>query len=164
MHASGIECRARRCRAQTRSNGVRRSVLRMKHPFRAFRRWWFPANGQIAPHETEFVNSDPPQLMNPSTLYVVTEDGVPWSVSLICPCGCGEKLHMNLLEDERPQWRHKQHWTGLSSLHPSIWRTKNCCAHFWFTRGRIAWCETQTSSTRTISSSPVSSNNKHWVA
>lgn len=112
----------------------------MKTLFQCFRRWWFDWIGQSPPYETLFVESDPPTEMVPNTFYVIIEDGFPWYASLVCPCGCGEVLHMNLLTDERPYWSLVQHFSGLSSLRPSVKRTKTCKSHFWYIKGRIRWC------------------------
>ncbi|MFD1328853.1 DUF6527 family protein [Mycoplana ramosa] len=59
---------------------------------------------------------------------------------MICPCGCRAVLHMNLLPDERPCWRVTRHMDGSTSLHPSVWRQKECKSHFWFRKGRVKWC------------------------
>ena len=108
--------------------------------FRSFRRWWFDLIDQSAPYETLFVESEPPPDVGLNTLYVITEDGLPWYASLLCPCGCGVMLHMNLLTDDRPCWTLIHHWSGLSSLYPSVKRIKTCRAHFWFIKGRVRWC------------------------
>lgn len=92
---------------------------------------------------TEYVEEDAPEHPKARTLYVVTEDGDPWSAAMLCPCGCGETLHMNLLPDERPIWRLKVHEDGTSTLHPSVNRMKGCRAHFWFRNGRVYWCNDQ---------------------
>lgn len=92
------------------------------------------------PFGTEYVEEDIPDLSRPRTLYVITEDGEPWSAAMLCPCGCGEVLHMNLLTDERPVWRLILHDNGSSTLHPSVNRIKGCHAHFWFRNGRVYWC------------------------
>lgn len=113
----------------------------MKALITTIRQWWYAWTGQPPPYEAQFAESDPPRSMHPRVIYVVTEDSLAWHVSLICPCGCGAELHLNLLPDERPCWHLIQHWDGLISLHPSVWRTKGCKAHFWFNRGRIRWCE-----------------------
>jgi hypothetical protein len=89
---------------------------------------------------TEYVNEDAPEQPKARTLYVVTEDGDLWSAAMLCPCGCGEMLHMNLLPDERPVWHLTIHGDGVSTLHPSVNRMKGCRAHFWFRRGRVYWC------------------------
>ncbi|WP_415195487.1 DUF6527 family protein [Rhodopseudomonas sp.] len=62
---------------------------------------------------------------------------------MLCPCGCGKILHMNLLPDERPCWQLTVDADGLATLHPSIWRQKDCGSHFWFRRGRVIWCSSQ---------------------
>ncbi len=92
---------------------------------------------------TEYVAEDAPEHPKARTLYVVTEDGDPWSAAMLCPCGCGEMLHMNLLPDERPVWRLTVNGDGMSTLHPSVNRTKGCRAHFWFRHGRVYWCDYQ---------------------
>ena len=81
----------------------------------------------------------PPKLERRS-LYVVSEDGFEEQAAMLCPCGCGRVLHMNLLPDERPYWKLTRHEDGSASLHPSVWRTKDCGSHFWFKTGRVHWC------------------------
>lgn len=90
---------------------------------------------------TEYVEEDAPERPEARTLYVVTEDGEPWSAAMLCPCGCGETLHINLLPDERPVWRLTVSGDGTSTLHPSVNRMKGCRAHFWFRDGRAYWCD-----------------------
>lgn len=90
-------------------------------------------------YKTCFVEEELPQKLAKKTLYIVHEDSYLWHASMLCPCGCGEVLHMNLLRDERPCWHVTKHKDGTVSLHPSIWRKKGCCAHFWFKKGKIQW-------------------------
>jgi len=90
--------------------------------------------------ETEYVEEDAPEHPESRILYVVMENKKPWSAAMLCPCGCGETLHMNLLPDEQPMWRLKIHKHGTSTLHPSVKRLKGCRAHFWFRNGRVHWC------------------------
>lgn len=92
---------------------------------------------------TEYIEEDATEHLKARTLYVVTEDGEPWSVAMLCPCGCGETLHMNLLPDERPVWRLTVHDDGSSTLHPSVNRIKGCRSHFWLRKGRVYWCADQ---------------------
>jgi hypothetical protein len=72
-------------------------------------------------------------------VYVLTEDGTPWQASMICPCGCGKTLELNLLPDERPVWRYSADKKGRVSLLPSVWRQVGCRSHFWLRNGRIMW-------------------------
>ena len=85
-----------------------------------------------------------PRVLGRRILYVVQEDGYREQAAMVCPCGCGRVLHMNLLPDERPCWRLTEHSDGTASLHPSVWRKKDCGSHFWFRRGRVEWCRSVT--------------------
>jgi hypothetical protein len=80
-----------------------------------------------------------PKVLRPRTLYVLTEDGAPWQAAMICPCGCGETLYLNLLPGERPRWRFAADRKGRASLDPSVWRKIGCRSHFWLRGGRITW-------------------------
>jgi hypothetical protein len=98
------------------------------------RRWFVP------PYRTEIVRDQLPKQLHRRTLYVVQDDGFLEQAALLCPCGCGRVLQLNLLPDERPCWRLTQHQDGTATLDPSVWRKKDCRAHFWFRRGRVQWC------------------------
>lgn len=95
--------------------------------------WRFP------PYETVVVQEYLPKQLKPKTLYVVEEDGLEEQAAMVCPCGCGKTLQMNLLTDDRPCWRVTKHADGTATLHPSVWRQKDCRSHFWFRRGRVEW-------------------------
>lgn len=92
------------------------------------------------PYRTFIVEESLPPSLRKRTLYIVEEDGYQEQAAMICPCGCGAILHMNLLTDARPCWHVTQHDDGTASLHPSVWRKKDCRSHFWFRRGRVHWC------------------------
>jgi hypothetical protein len=96
-------------------------------------RWRDPAYATVVVEE--FLPKNP----KPRVLYIVQEDGFEEHAAMLCPCGCGELLQMNLLPDERPCWRLVRHKDGTSSLKPSVWRKKGCRSHFWLRRGRIFW-------------------------
>jgi len=81
-----------------------------------------------------------PKPLKANLLYILTEDGQPWQAAMICPCGCGATLDMNLLTDERPCWRYSANKRGGASLHPSVWRKIGCKSHFWLRDGKISWC------------------------
>lgn len=85
------------------------------------------------------VESAMPEPLRRRTLYILNEDGQPWVASMICPCGCGETLEMNLLTDERPCWRYSVDSLGHPSLEPSVWRKIGCHSHFFLRKGRIEW-------------------------
>ena len=58
---------------------------------------------------------------------------------IICPCGCGETLYMNLQRDRRPCWRFTVDRRGTATLHPSVWRQVGCRSHFFLRRGVVQW-------------------------
>lgn len=82
----------------------------------------------------------PPEIKK-HVLYIINEDGFDEHAVMLCPCGCQKKLYMNLLPDERPCWSLLKHLDGTASLHPSVWRKKDCGSHFWFRKSRVQWCE-----------------------
>jgi len=94
----------------------------------------------VPPYRTLIVEEFLPKKLNRRTLYVVQEDGFEEQAAMLCPCGCGRVLQMNLLSDEVPCWRLVQHEDGTASLQPSVWRQKDCGSHFWFRCGRVYWC------------------------
>ena len=96
---------------------------------------WF-----VPPYRTTVVEESLPAQLSQRTVYIVQEDGFNEQVALLCPCGCGRVLQMNLLPDERPCWRAMRNTDGSVTLHPSIWRKKDCGSHFWLRNGRIRWC------------------------
>jgi len=91
------------------------------------------------PFATQIVHDNLPKQLKPKTLYIVEDDGYQEQAAMICPCGCGRTLHMNLLPDERPCWRVTRHEDGTATLHPSVWRQVECKSHFWFRQGRVQW-------------------------
>lgn len=97
---------------------------------------WF-----VRPYHTRIIKGELPDQLKRKTIYIVQDDGFLEHVSMLCPCGCSNVLHMNLIPDERPCWNVTEHSDGTVSLHPSIWRKKGCESHFWFRSGRIYWCE-----------------------
>ena len=104
--------------------------------FFAWAEQWF-----VPPYRTMVVEASLPTRPRRRTVYIVREDGFDEQVALLCPCGCGQVLHMNLLLDERPRWCVDQNVDGTATLHPSVRRTKGCGSHFWLRNGRIRWCK-----------------------
>lgn len=91
-------------------------------------------------YRTVYVEESLPAYPDTNTLYVVREDGFEEEAAMVCPCGCQNILHLNLLDDERPYWNLTLHKDGTATLFPSVWRQKGCGSHFWFRRGRVSWC------------------------
>jgi hypothetical protein len=58
---------------------------------------------------------------------------------LVCPCGCGETLELNLMKSHWPHWKLRVDRTDSPTLQPSVW-SQTCGAHFWLRDGVITWC------------------------
>ncbi|UPT89181.1 DUF6527 family protein [Bradyrhizobium barranii subsp. apii] len=82
---------------------------------------------------------DIPDKLRTERLYVAGEDGYAWTAAMLCPCGCGKVLEMNLLPDAQPCWTLTETPDGLASLHPSVWLKRDCEAHFWLQKGKVRW-------------------------
>ena len=76
-----------------------------------------------------------------STLYLEgnIKEGDYWYALLKCPCGCGDNIMLNLMNDTKPCWHVVIAANKTPSIYPSIWRTKNCKSHFWVEQGKIVW-------------------------
>jgi hypothetical protein len=80
-----------------------------------------------------------PSRLSPSRLYVVGERGEDWFAAMMCPCGCGATIDLNLVPPGRPCWNLSVHADGSPTLSPSVWRRVDCRAHFFVRNGRIVW-------------------------
>jgi hypothetical protein len=92
-----------------------------------------------SPYQTRIVQEYLPKQLDSHTLYIVQDGSFFEQAAMICPCGCKKILHMNLLSDEHPYWKFIHHKNGTASLHPSVWRQKDCGSHFWFKHSRVQW-------------------------
>ena len=81
-----------------------------------------------------------PDALRPATLYVAGEDAYLFAAAMLCPCGCGDTIELNLLPQANPCWIVHFHGDGSASLTPSVWRTKGCKSHFLLRMGRVDWC------------------------
>jgi len=81
-----------------------------------------------------------PDTVDPHVLYGVGA-GTPWAAALLCPCNCGSLIQLSLLERERPHWSLSVARDGSPTLDPSVWRTKECGAHFFLRNGEVVWAK-----------------------
>lgn len=70
---------------------------------------------------------------------VLVNRGVPRSLVLRCPDGCGELLTVNLDPRSGPAWRLYVEDNHLLTLFPSVWRDTGCHAHFILWDNAIHW-------------------------
>lgn len=82
---------------------------------------------------------DLPERLESSVIYLLGEGGHNWQVGLLCPCGCGGVIQLNLVPPGPPLWRARQYHDGSLTISPSIWRSIGCYSHFWIRRGRVLW-------------------------
>jgi Family of unknown function (DUF6527) len=72
------------------------------------------------------------------TLYIVGKPRPKWAI-MACPCRCGQRIDVNLMESRQPSWRLSSDGKEVS-LHPSLWMPKEKCgSHFWIRQNRIDW-------------------------
>lgn len=83
-----------------------------------------------------------PDQLKPSTVYVAGEERYPWAAAMLCPCGCGDVIELNLLEDASPCWMVRQNTDNTITLIPSVWRTRGCRSHFLIRNSRVDWWST----------------------
>jgi len=111
--------------------------------------WWtslwnylFRRSRSVDRYHAIYINDDQ-QLPKKLVIYKVYIIGVPgneWLAEMLCPCGCGEILFLNLLQEEMPNWKWHVHTDGTLTLSPSIWRQVRCKSHFFLKEGTIEWC------------------------
>ena len=63
-------------------------------------------------------------------------DGYPKWAHLSCP-RCREHIRLPLAG--RDKWSLKVDWLTRPTIHPSIWQTGSCKAHFFIVRGEFIW-------------------------
>jgi hypothetical protein len=113
-----------------------------RRTMRLWKRFWAWLRGRPSPLRLVRVE-ELPDALRVGEMYLVGEGDHLWFVGMLCPCGCGETLHMSLLQESRPRWRVLEHADGTASLEPSVWRQVGCRSHFFLRRGLIEWCESR---------------------
>lgn len=105
-------------------------------------RGWFrkqsPAKTYSAVVSVESMTDVPDELGN--DVVVVERGGIFRWALLMCPCGCGDRLTVNLMRTVRPYWRLSLKGSK-ASLSPSIWVSEEKCgSHFWLIKNGVFWC------------------------
>ncbi|MGY0584237.1 MAG: DUF6527 family protein [Paraglaciecola chathamensis] len=82
----------------------------------------------------------PPNTLPYRNLVLAREGGEDWAVGFMCPCGCGKKLELMLIQEVKPHWKLMVDHSNRPTLHPSVWLKTGCRSHFWLRNGRVIWC------------------------
>ncbi len=77
-------------------------------------------------------------------------------LAMLCPCGCGDQLRINLDIGAGPAWNIYFFKRSLT-IYPSVWRETKCQSHFIIWRSHILWFETPTEFEGGVLRSAVSS-------
>lgn len=105
-------------------------------------KWILKLWGRYGPKRSLIIVEDdtPPEILTSRNIYLAREDGENWAVAMRCPCGCGDRLELMLIEEAKPRWSLKSQLEEAPTLHPSVWRNSACQSHYWVRDGRIIWC------------------------
>jgi hypothetical protein len=76
--------------------------------------------------------------LTPSILYREVRGGYPKWAHFACP-RC--RAHIQIQIAANSQWRLSVDWLRRPTLHPSIWETESCGAHFFVRSGGLFWCD-----------------------
>jgi hypothetical protein len=79
-------------------------------------------------------------LINAAGDCAIVSRGVPRTLVMICPDGCGETIAVNLDRRIGNAWRKFEHNKKLT-IYPSVWKETGCRAHFIVWNDQILWCD-----------------------
>lgn len=104
-------------------------------------RWWLRAKECLLPaRRVLVVDGDEVPTKLPIRRLVLLRDGdEDWSVSMRCPCGCGQRIELPLLPEAKPRWSLRVDECRRPTLHPSVWLKEGCRSHFLLRAGKVIW-------------------------
>jgi hypothetical protein len=79
-----------------------------------------------------------PDDLDESIIYREVRGGHPKWAHFICP-KCSETISVPIVG--REAWSLRVDFFRRPTLYPSIWQTGSCGAHFFVTKGELAWCQ-----------------------
>ncbi len=114
----------------------------MRELLNKLRRVWLIVKNRLwrtpVPFKTVYLDELPDKFEN-NAIYLIGENSFLWSAALLCPCGCGSVIQLNLLSDSEPCWRVEEHFDSTVSISPSVWSRKGCGSHYFIKRRKIKW-------------------------
>jgi hypothetical protein len=104
--------------------------------------WYLKLKEYVLPaRRIAIVEADtPPDSLPSRNLILAREDNEDWAVAFRCPCGCGKRLELLLVDEAKPNWKLTLKNGEKPTLHPSVWLKNGCRSHFWLRDGKIVWC------------------------
>lgn len=106
--------------------------------------WWLRIWAKISPKMTlifiENDELDENEIIQGRTVYIARESDILWEAGMKCPCGCKDRIVVQLIPEAKPHWKFSQNTLNVPTLHPSVFKQTGCKAHFWLRDGRISWC------------------------
>jgi hypothetical protein len=74
------------------------------------------------------------------TIYIVRRGGYDRRVAFGCPCRCGRRIDLNLVNNsQQPSWSASVDG-GKITIQPSVWLREDVCqSHFFVRNGRVLW-------------------------
>lgn len=104
-------------------------------------RWWLRVKEGLLPaRRVVIVDGDESPANLPIRSLVLLRDGdEDWSVTMRCPCGCGQRIELPLLPEVRPRWSLRVDRRSRPTLHPSVWLKEGCRSHFLVRAGKVIW-------------------------
>ncbi len=99
-----------------------------------FKEWAWPYRSLLVIAGDGLASSPPTR-----DLVLLTEDGEPWSVVMMCPCGCGQRVELPLLQEASPRWNLQVDKLKRPTLHPSVWLRDGCRSHYFIRSGKVVW-------------------------
>ena len=72
-------------------------------------------------------------------LLLLRDGGEDWCIGMRCPCGCGQRIELPLVEEADPRWKLRIEQNGTPTLAPSVWLQEGCRSHFFVRRGKVEW-------------------------
>jgi len=109
--------------------------------FAAIKLWWRSVRRRLRIRRVVFVASTSlvPRSLG-KDLYVVGPRTTPKWAFLQCPCGCGDRIDVNLSRSRQPSWELHVDHDGRITLNPSLWRPVGTCrSHFWIRQNHVVW-------------------------
>lgn len=83
------------------------------------------------------------ETLSPGVMLLLGEDrDKPHSLIFLCPCGCGDEVHIptKAMAGTDRSWSLVIDESSRPTLSPSLQRTVGCRSHFFVTSGKVRWC------------------------